>query len=134
RWEKDPTPEPQAYSPGAEVSKRWNVILEGLGVQRERARPVNRKSDEELSAFLQSLGARTEVVTLLEFLHPPLSARQFADRLKARMYSSEWYIPEDVFAQASLRLDQWLDSECPSPDTPTQEPDTFRVLAASWDR
>jgi len=114
------------------VTMRWHKILGELGVDRQTLRPFSRASDGELSAYLQTLGARTEIVELLTYNQPPLSPRQIAERLKARMYSSDWYLPDDIHEQASKRLDEWLNSECPNPDEVTQTQDTFNVLAASW--
>ncbi len=131
---KDPGPAAQGDDAGSDVPARWKTILAELGVQRDTFRSATaNRAVEDLTGFLQTLGAKTELVSLMAYQRPALTARQIAAQLKARMFSADWSLPDEIHARAVQRLERWLDTECPSPDTPIQGQETFWVLSASWD-
>ena len=131
---RDHAPEKHPSDADTEVNEQWNAILHDLGFNRNAARPFNRASDDDLRAFLETLGARTEIVELLEYARPAITARQAAARITGRMYSSDWYLPDEIHAQAAQRLDQWINTVCTNPDASSQGQVSFCVLAASWGR
>jgi len=114
-----------------QVRTRWDAILGELGVARHTYRPrVAAMADFE--HFLQESGAVTEVVDLLEYEYPALSPRIAADRIKGRLYSGEWNLPDDIHTEAVKRLDAWFDEAIAEPDALYTGKGIFRVLSAHW--
>ena len=116
----------------ANVRAKWNEILRDLGLERHAFRPGNRAVDTALDDYLHQLGAKTETALLAEYDQPPVSPRTMAERLKARMYSGDWNLSDDVHAEAVRRLDKWLNEECPNPDTAVASKGSFSAMVASW--
>lgn len=119
------------------VHAQWSAILRELGTSRDALLPGIRasdrsRSDETIAAYLRELGAQTQVITLAEHETPPLSQRQMAQRHIERMYSSDWRLPDEVHAEAVQRLQAWLQTECPDPDTATRSLAHFRAIVARW--
>lgn len=118
-----------------DVRAQWDDITSALGgrpVSPGRAMWWNdKRADAALHSFLDSLGASTETVQLAAFQRPPLSARDMAERLRQRMYSSDWQTPDDMHAEALRRLEQWL-ATCADADTPIRSDGTFEALATRW--
>ena len=119
-------------SPIRRVRAQWNVILDNLGANRESLQPSRNLPTATLETFLQSLGATTHTVDLVQYEQSPLSPRGMADRLKSRMYSQEWTLPDTIHAEAVQQLDQWLMNAYSDPDAPFAEQGTFRIVAATW--
>jgi SAM-dependent methyltransferase len=119
-------------SGSARVRAKWYEIRDELGIKGPRGRSNLWGSDERLVTYLRSLGARTEIVRLAEVERPPIAPRQMAERLKARMYSSDWDTPDELHAEASRRLDEWLAREVAAPDQPVATAGRFKAIAATW--
>jgi hypothetical protein len=54
------------------------------------------------------------------------------ERLRARMYSSDWETPDAQHGTLVRELDQWFQQNISAPDTPALIGGEFRVLAAQW--
>jgi ubiquinone/menaquinone biosynthesis C-methylase UbiE len=119
------------------VNQQWSAILRALGTSRDTLLPGvkggnGRRSDATLEAYLRKLGAQTQIMTLLEHEKPPLAPRAMAQRHIDRRYSSDWWLPDELHAEAVRRLQSWLESECPEPDTPIVGTARFQALTARW--
>ncbi len=118
------------------VRAQWDEITRVLGGRPEQTRRARWWNDEhmntDLYAFLRSLGASVETVQLAEFQRAPLSAREMVERIKSRMYSSDWQTPDDFHAEAVRQLEQWMAQNCTDIDTPTSPAGTFVAVAARW--
>jgi SAM-dependent methyltransferase len=113
------------------VSRRWNDILLGLGVDRAR-RPRGRwVPDEAMVAALQTLGASAERVVLATY-DDRRTARQVAAAHRDRVFSSDWETPDAVHAEATRRLSAWLDTEHAAPDAPFGETMSLAVLIGTF--
>lgn len=115
----------------AQVRAQWEAIQRDLG-QQAASRLQVRTSDNDLVAYCKSLGARTERVRLAEVERVPVSPRAAAERLKARLYSSDWATPDDVHAEAARRLDEWFAREIGAPDEPVAQPGFFGAILVRW--
>jgi SAM-dependent methyltransferase len=98
------------------VTSRWNAILTELGLDRRRRPQGQWISDEALTADLERLGASVERVVLARYQDRARTAREVAAAHRDRIYSSDWPIPDDVHAEASRRLERWLETEHRAPD------------------
>lgn len=127
-----PAGEREADDPFYAVHARWDEILRELSHERDDFKPGVRVDEDTLSAYLRELGAATQGVDLLEHEFPPLSLREMAERHKARMYSSDWRIPDEIQARASRQLDRWLETEAVEPDRAISRRGVFHALAAHW--
>jgi SAM-dependent methyltransferase len=105
--------------PPDQVWPRWSAILDELGVppEQRRARAV-RGLDARFVEYLHRHGAAVERVTVLEYQRLPSSAREVAARFRDRLLSSSWSLPDEIHAEAALRLDHWITHDCTDPDTP----------------
>ena len=98
------------------VTSRWNAILTELGLDRRRRPQGQWISDEVLTADLERLGASVERVVLARYQDRARTAREVAAAHRDRIFSSDWPIPDDIHAEASRRLDRWLETEHRAPD------------------
>ena len=80
---------------------------------RERGQWI---SDAALTADLERLGASVERVVLARYQDRQRTAREVAAAHRDRIYSGDWPIPDDIHAEASRRLDRWLETEHGAPD------------------
>lgn len=128
-----PAEEAHDTDPFQMVHARWDDILRGLGHERDDFKPGVRADEGSLAAYLHELGAHTQAVDLLEHEFPPLSLRQMAERHKARVYTSDWRIPDEIQAQAAAQLDRWLETEAVDPDRAVVRRGVFHALAARRD-
>jgi len=78
------------------------------------------------------MGATVRLVTLGEYQHRPITAREMASLHRDRIFSSDWHHSDDVHAVASRRLERWFEQEHPAPDAPYQAQVQFSVLLAHW--
>jgi hypothetical protein len=69
---------------------------------------------------------------LAKYELPAISARAIADRLKARVFSSDWDTADTVHAELSQRLDDWLAQSIDAPDAPEPIVGEFMAIAAMW--
>jgi SAM-dependent methyltransferase len=114
------------------VTHRWNAILTELGVDRGRRSRGLWISDEALTADLEQLGASVERVVLVRYRNHPRTARQIAAAHRDRVFSSDWATPDGVHAEASRRLEQWLDAEHGAPDAPFADDGAIAVLIGTF--
>lgn len=113
--------------------KQWNGILAELGYTPERPRRHGSFGiGEQVRAFAQAQGAQTRTSTLTEFTPAPTTARELVARLKARINSGEWAIPDAIHAEGIRRLEDWLDQECAQPDQPITGAVEVSALVAMW--
>ena len=118
-------------SPAARVRQKWNDLtrdLQGAAATRER-RHIR---TERIIAYLHEIGATTRSVQFVNYMSEPVSARAMADRLKARMYSSDWATLDATHTEAVRRLDEWLNTECANPDQEVATRRQFNGVLASW--
>lgn len=119
-----------------DVRAQWDEITRALGGRPEQTQREmwwnDERSNTELHAFLRSLGARVETAQLAAFQRQPLSAREMAERLKNRVYSSDWQTPDDFHAEAVRRLEQWMAQHCADIDTPISTGGMFEAIVARW--
>jgi len=114
------------------VRERWLALRSELG----SGRPSNRSNiwgaDQRVIAFLGELGARVDVVRLAEYERPPISPRGMVERLRERVYSSDWVISDELHAEMLRRLDEWFQQTITAPDTPVTMIGIFAAIVASW--
>src|SRR5262245_19858814 len=113
------------------VRQKWNEIMNDLGQDRSR-QGGQWLANEEVRHALARMGAIVRHVTLAEYQHRPITAREMANLHRDRIFSSDWHHSDDVHAVASRRLERWLDEEHPAPDAPYQAQVHFSVLLAHW--
>lgn len=128
----EPSAEEGPILPSQEVWTKWPEILTEVGHNQQRRRRGMRGFNERLLTALHELDAEVEQRTLFEFGQYPRSAREIAERFKARMYSSDWNIPEDIHTEAVRRLDRWLNEECAAPDQIDSVPSRFQAVVVRW--
>jgi hypothetical protein len=73
-----------------------------------------------------------EHVTLVEYQHRPITAREMVGLHRDRIFSSDWHHSDDIHAEASRRLERWLEHEHRAPDASYQAQVQFSVLLAHW--
>ena len=93
-----------------------NTILTELGTDRRRRPQGQWIPDEALTADLERLGASVERVVLARYQDRARTAREVGAAHRDRIFSSDWPIPDDIHAEASSRLDRWLETEHGAPD------------------
>jgi hypothetical protein len=71
-------------------------------------------------------------VRLTEYEHPPISPREMMARIRERVYSSDWEIPDDKYAEMLAQLDEWFAQSIVHPDTPAATTGVFSALTATW--
>ena len=110
-------------SAGEQVQQAWSAILDELHVPEEqrRARAV-RGLDQQFVDFLHEQGLSVKRITLLNYQKEPISIREVVRQYQKRIFSSLWFIPDDIYAQAAQRLEGWLTTQCAEPDTPLARP------------
>jgi len=114
------------------VISRWNAILGDLGIDRSKRPWGGWVPDEELIGDLERRGAVVERAVLARYRERPRTARQVATAHRDRVFSSDWRIPDDVHAEASRRLMQWLEREHPALDEPFTEDGAVAVLVGTF--
>ena len=114
------------------VRRKWNEIMNDLGQDRSRQQGGQWLTNEEVRNALAQMDAIVRHVTLAEYQHRPITAREMASLHRDRIFSSDWHHSDDVHAVASRRLAQWLEQEHPAPDVPYQARVHFSVLLAHW--
>ena len=82
--------------------------------------------------YLRSLGATTNTVMLTNYELPAISARAMAERVKARVFSSDWDTSDAAHAQLSQQLDNWLAQSIDAPDAPVPIAGEFMAITATW--
>ena len=114
------------------VRQKWNEIMNELSHNRLRQPGGQSLANEEVCDALVQMGATVQHVTLAEYQHRPITAREMAGLHRDRIFSSDWHHSDDVHAVASRRLKRWLEQEHPAPDAPYQAQVDFSVLLAHW--
>jgi ubiquinone/menaquinone biosynthesis C-methylase UbiE len=114
------------------VTQKWNEIMSELGQNRSRRPRGQWLTNEEVHDALRQMGASVEHVTLVEYQHRPITAREMVGFHRDRIFSSDWHHSDDIHALAARRLDRWLEREHCAPDTPYQAQVQFCVLLAHW--
>ena len=69
---------------------------------------------------------------LAKYELPAISARAMADRIKARVFSSDWDTAEAAQDDLSQRLDDWLAQSIDAPDAPVPIAGEFMAITATW--
>ena len=123
---------PKALPEPVRVRVKWDEIQRELGIGRPGNRVNVRSADGELDRYCQSLGARTERVSLAKVERAAVSPREVAERLKGRMYSADWHTSDELHAEAARRLDEWFAREIAAPDEPVAIEGTFSAIVARW--
>ncbi|HSC26771.1 MAG TPA: class I SAM-dependent methyltransferase [Vicinamibacterales bacterium] len=116
--------------PPTRVRDRW-IELRGELDPARHTDPIGWGQDSRLIEYLRALGASPEVVDLARFEWPPVSARQMLERYRARMYSSDWDMPDDLHAEALGRLESWMHAEIADPDEPHVVGGRFAAISAT---
>ncbi|MBK9940060.1 MAG: class I SAM-dependent methyltransferase [Kouleothrix sp.] len=123
---------------GAAVAEPLQVRDKWLALRRAHAadQPAGRSNiwgnHPQVIAYLESLGAQVQERALTTYERPPITPRQMLERLRARMYSSDWETPDAQHGTLVRELDQWFQQNISAPDTPALIGGEFRVLAAQW--
>ena len=121
----------QSLSAGDQVQQAWSAILDELHVpeQQRRARAV-RGLNPYFIDFLHDQAACIQRITLVEYHKAPMSIRELVQQYQERIFSSLWFIPDDIYAQASQRLEDWMTSQCAEPDRPLERSGQIDALIA----
>jgi len=114
------------------VTQKWHEIMNELGQDRSRRPGGQWLANEEVHDALRQMGASVEHVTLAEYQHRPITAREMVGLHRDRIFSSDWHHSDDIHAEASRRLGRWLEQEHRAPDAPYQAQVQFSVLLAHW--
>jgi len=114
------------------VRQKWNEIMNELSQDRSRQPGVRWLANAEVCDALAQMGAAVRHVTLAEYQHRPITAREMASLHRDRIFSSDWHHSDDVHSVATRRLERWLEQEHPAPDAPHQAHVQFSVLLAHW--
>jgi ubiquinone/menaquinone biosynthesis C-methylase UbiE len=101
-WEED-----VADSPGPwDMRREWSEIIEQLSGQAER--PVKSAwHNQAVTAWLQQQGLQTERLMALEW-GCSVTPRAIFEEIERRVWSYDWSVPDDIFAEALVRLRQWV--------------------------
>ena len=114
------------------VTQKWNEIMNELGQDRSRRPRGQWLTNEEVHDALRQMGASLGHVTLAQYQHRPITAREMVALHRDRIFSSDWHHSDAIHAMASHRLERWLEQEHPAPDVPYQARVHFSVLLAHW--
>ena len=114
------------------VTTQWNAIVTELGMDRRRRPRGQWISDAALTADLERLGASVERVVLARYQDRPRTAREVAAAHRDRIFSGDWPIPDDIHAEASRRLDRWLETEHRAPDELFVDQNAVAVLIGTF--
>jgi ubiquinone/menaquinone biosynthesis C-methylase UbiE len=131
---------PTELDPNLFVYNKWSsIIRDELGVEPHSLRTGLGGIGEDgiaLEAYLKNeLGATTlQRVSLGEYEQPAISLAIRVKRHQARMYSMDWQLSDEVHAEASRRIQRWLDQEIGSEQANKLivAKDDFKVLAVNW--
>ena len=96
--------EPGDPPPWARAQAKWDEILQGLGVDSVGLRNTLYPSEAMLLRHLRSVSADTQAVDLLTYVELPVSCRTMVERRAARMFRSDWALPEAIHRQAARLL------------------------------
>ena len=118
--------------PWAIVQDKWDEILRRLGVEEDGADQGIWLTDEAMRQYIESTGAQVEAIDLLRYREKPVSARIMVERRVARMFSSDWSLPEAIHQKASRALRDWLEHDCEAPDDLVEREMRFCALIARW--
>lgn len=118
--------------PWAIVQDKWDEIIGGLGVEEAGADQGIWLTDEAMRQYIESTGAQVEAVDLLRYAEKPVSARIMVERRAARMFSSDWRLPEATHRRAARELGDWLENDCDAPDELIEREMLFRAVIARW--
>lgn len=118
--------------PWAIVQDKWDEILSGLGVDEAGADQGIWLTDEAMRQYIESTGALVEAVDLLRYREKPVSARIMVERRAARMFSSDWRLPEAIPRRSARELSDWLENDCAAPDELIEREMLFRAVIARW--
>jgi len=114
------------------VRLRWWELRRELGLGRSGGRSNLRSRDSQLIEYLRGSGATVDTAVLAKYELPAISARAMADRLKARVFSSDWDTADGAHAELSQRLDDWLAQSIDTPDAPMPITGEFMAITATW--
>ena len=114
------------------VHRKWWEMRHELGLGRTSGRFNLRSRDTQLIEYLRASGATVDTATLANYELPAISARAMAERMKARVYSSDWDTAEATHAELSRRLDDWLAQSIDAPDAPAPIAGEFIAITAIW--
>jgi ubiquinone/menaquinone biosynthesis C-methylase UbiE len=114
------------------VGQKWNEIMNELGQGRSRRPRGQWIANKEVRNVLRQMGATVRHVTLAEYQHRPITAREMVRLHRDRIFSSDWHHSDDIHVMASSCLERWLEQEHPTPDAPYQAQVRFSVLLAHW--
>ena len=118
--------------PWSIVQDKWDEILRGLGIGDDGIRHGIWLTDESMSEYIRSTGARADSVELLRYLEKPVSCRIMVERRVAGMFSSDWRLPDEIQREAARKLGDWLERECEAPDETVVREMCFHALIARW--
>jgi SAM-dependent methyltransferase len=114
------------------VRRKWWELRRELGLGRLDGRSNLLSRDTQLLAFLYASGATIDTVVLAKYELPVISARAMADRVKARVFSSDWDTADAAHAIMSRQLDDWLAQSIDAPDAPVPIAGEFMAIMATW--
>ncbi len=114
------------------VREQWMRLREELGVAHPSGRSNMWGSDQRLIDELRALGANVQDVRLASYERPPITPREMLERLRARMYSSDWASSDEQHAEMVRRLEQWFAHAIAAPDQPAITGGEFCALVARW--
>jgi SAM-dependent methyltransferase len=128
---------PSYSNPRRIVGQKWDAILRELGVEPETLLPgLGHSKSHMLEAYLSTeLGATTvQQVSLLEYEQLPSSLAAMVKRHQTRIHSRDWALPDTIYAEASQRLQQWLDEEIGKElaNKSIAIKGEFKVVAVNW--
>ena len=118
--------------PWAIVQEKWDKILRRLGVGDDGIHHGIWLTDEVMSQYIESTGARADFVELLRYREKPVSPRVMVERRVAGMFSSDWRLPAAIHREAARQLLDWLEHECAAPDLMVEREMLFRAVVARW--
>ena len=118
--------------PWALVQAKWDEILRGLGVDCAGQGNTRYPCEAMLLQHLRSVGADTRLVDLLTYRELPVSCRTMVERRAARMFRSDWTLPEPIHRRATHLLYDWLERDCEDADTPAERSMVFRAIMARF--
>ena len=119
-------------SPPRQVRTMWMDTLHEMRVLRNPIRP-RWITDEIVERDLRALGATVATISLAEYARPALSARQMADLIAARSFSSDWETSEADHAEALRRLEEWMAETFDNPNQPFQMRGEVVAVAGRWE-
>lgn len=114
------------------VRRKWTEIHEDLEITRPRKR-FNWHQNEAFVEYLRTTGAIARDVNIATYERPAISAREMAQRITTRMYSSDWNTPDELHTEATQRLTHWLDNDTSfNPDEAVTITGQFKAMIVHW--